>query len=59
MSYIRPVIKLMQWLGKAPYVSYLRESQVREEVVAAGFENVEHWTHGKGNTLFLISRKLK
>ena len=57
MWYLRPVIPVMQWLGKAPFVSFVGQEQVLGEMTAAGFEEQEHWTHGRANSLFLISRK--
>jgi 2-polyprenyl-3-methyl-5-hydroxy-6-metoxy-1,4-benzoquinol methylase len=58
MWFLRPVIPLMQWLGKAPYVSFVRADDVREEMAAAGFSEREHWTHGRANSLFLVSSKI-
>ena len=58
MWYLRPVIPILQWLGKAPYVEFLSASDVLQEVAMAGFESQEHWTHGRANSLFLIARKV-
>ena len=58
MWFLRPVIPILQLIGKAPYVSFLRSNQVLSEVAATGFENQNHWTHGRANSLFLLSRKL-
>ena len=58
MWFIRPLIAVMQWLGKAPYVSVIRANDVLREMEAAGFEAQEHWAHGRANSLFLIARKL-
>jgi len=57
MWFLRPVIPVMQWLGKAPYVSFAHEDTVRQEVTSAGFEVTEQWTHGRANSLFLIAMK--
>ena len=57
MWFLRPVIAVMQWIGKAPYVSFLGAEQVLREVSAAGFEEQNHWTHGRANSLFLVARK--
>ena len=57
MWFLRPVIPVMQWLGKAPYVSFTGEDAVRREVANAGFEITEQWTHGRANSLFLIAVK--
>ena len=58
MWFLRPVIPILQWIGKAPYVSFLHSNQVLDEVAAAGFEDQDHWTHGRSNSLFSVSRKV-
>ena len=57
MWYLRPVIPLMQWLGKAPHVDFLSAGDFLGEVAAAGFESLDHWTHGRANSLFLLAKK--
>lgn len=57
MWFVRPVIPVLQWIGKAPYVSFIGAQQVLREVAAAGFEEQEHWTHGRANSLFLVAQK--
>ncbi len=56
--YLRPVIPLLQWVGKAPYVSFLGAARVRREITEAGFTEREHWTHGRANSLFLVAEKV-
>lgn len=58
MWFLRPVIPVMQWLGKAPYVSFIGEAHMLQEVASAGFEAQEHWTHGRTNSLFLVAGKV-
>lgn len=58
MWFLRPVIPVLQWLGRAPYVSFLGANKVLREVATAGFEEQEHWTHGRTNSLFLVTRKV-
>ena len=58
MWYLRPVIPMLQWLGKAPYVEFLSAKDFLDEVAVAGFEIQEYWTHGRAKSLFLIARKL-
>lgn len=57
MWFLRPVIPVMQWIGKAPYVSFAGADEVLREIADAGFEAQEHWTHGRANNLFLIAGK--
>ena len=59
MWFLRPVIPLMQLIGKAPYVSFLGASTVLRETATAGFEEREHWTHGRANSLFLVASKVE
>jgi len=58
MWFMRPVVSVMQWMGKAPYVSFVGANEVLSEMAAAGFEEREHWTHGRANSLFLIASKV-
>ena len=55
MWFLRPVIPVLQWIGKAPYVSFVGANDVLREVAVAGFEEREHWAHGRTNSLFLIA----
>jgi ubiquinone/menaquinone biosynthesis C-methylase UbiE len=57
MWYLRPVIPIMQWIGKAPYVSFLRSRTVLNEIEEAGFAPREQWTHGRANSLFVIAQR--
>jgi len=57
MWYLRPVIPVLQWLGKAPYVDFLAANDVLLELATAGFETQEHWTHGRANSLFVVANK--
>lgn len=57
MWFLRPVIPLLQWIGRAPYVSFVSANSVMSEVTTAGFEEREHWTHGRTNSLFLVAQK--
>jgi ubiquinone/menaquinone biosynthesis C-methylase UbiE len=58
MWFLRPVIPLMQLIGKAPYVSFVGVDEMLREVAEAGFAAQEHWTHGRTNSLFLVSNKV-
>lgn len=57
MWFMRPIIPVMQWLDKAPYVEFLKAENVRNEISQAGFIEQNHWTHGRSNSLFLIAKK--
>ncbi len=57
MWFLRPVIPVLQWLGKAPCVSFARSRTVLREIEGAGFRIREHWAHGRANSLFVIAEK--
>ena len=57
MWFLRPVIPILQWMGKAPYVSFLRSEEFLREVAKAGFKDQEHWTHGRTSSLFLVATR--
>ena len=57
MWFLRPIIPLMQWMGKAPFVSFLRAATMLQEIESAGFEAKEHWQHGRANSLFMVAQK--
>ncbi len=54
--FLRPVIPVMQWLGKAPWVDFTKSEAMLREIEAAGFVPQEHWTHGRASSLFVIAR---
>ena len=58
MWFLRPVIPVLQWLGKAPHVSFASANEMLREVTAAGFEEQDHWAHGRANSLFLVASKV-
>ncbi|MEQ8861718.1 MAG: class I SAM-dependent methyltransferase [Pseudomonadales bacterium] len=55
--FLRPVIPVLQWLGKAPYVSFAKSGAVLREIEDAGFVPREHWTRGRADSLFVIAEK--
>lgn len=56
--FLKPVIPIMQWVGKAPFVSFLTTKTVLSEISAAGFQVEEQWTHGRASSLFLVVKKV-
>ncbi len=53
-----PIIRVMQWLGKAPYIQLVGKETVLEELQAAGFESfVQPIPELKKSTLFVSCRK--
>lgn len=58
---IRIAVPLMQFVRKAPYVSFLDAKQLEHEIAAAGFAIIErerHASRGKDARPFLVARKL-
>ena len=53
-----PLIKVMQAIGKAPYVGFFNISQLDDMVANAGFELVETGCYpNKSNRRFIVARK--
>ena len=53
-----PVLKVMQWLGKAPYVEVISKATLRQEVAAAGFAELSEPEVGaKPRTCFMVATK--
>lgn len=59
MWFLRPVIPVLQWIGKAPFVSFVSTREALHEMEVAGFETREHWAHGRANSLFLVAGKIE
>lgn len=57
MWWLRFIIPVMQWIGKAPYVAFIKEAEMIGELENAGFEIVEHYLPKKSPALFIIARK--
>ncbi len=55
---LRPMIRVMQFFGKAPFVSFLRPDDVANMVERAGLEIVERANHNKRTWgHFIVARK--
>ena len=55
---IRMAVPVLQWIGKAPYVTFLRPEQLEAKIRAAGFEIVESGEHNKRSRgHFVVARK--
>ncbi len=54
----RIAIPIMQLVGKAPYVTFMKGSDVEEQLVAAGFEIVESENHNAFSR-FIVARTPK
>lgn len=54
----RPVLTVMRWAGKAPWVDSFSSAQLMDELRAAGFVDVEEVDVGTKDTVaFLVARK--
>ena len=53
-----PLVKVMQWIGKAPHVSIFNAQELEAAFLKAGFELVETGYHGKTrSTRFIAARR--
>lgn len=59
MWFLRPVIAIMQLIGKAPFVNFFGSKKLFNEMSDAGFVAQEHWTHGGARSLFMVATKVE
>lgn len=53
-----PMIRVMQWMGKAPYVKMVRRDELAEQMRAAGFDAVKtHDVGGDKKVAFITATK--
>ncbi|MAN61606.1 MAG: hypothetical protein CMI60_06635 [Parvibaculum sp.] len=55
----RIAIPVMQFFGKAPYVSFLKGSDVEAKIVAAGFEIITSENHNAFSRFIVAKRHKK
>lgn len=54
----RPILAVMRWIGKAPWVAIISRETVAQEMRDAGFVDVEQPDVGAGSTIcFVVARK--
>jgi len=56
-GWLRLVIPVMQLVGAAPYVAFLKETDLIAELESGGFEIVERYRPKKSPAPFLVARK--
>lgn len=57
--FFRPLVGVMAWMGKAPYVTHQRRAEVERRILAAGFETVEALVQGgMAPRLYLVARRV-
>ncbi len=56
-SFFRLIIPIMQLVGKAPFIAYLSQDEVRDAMRRAGFSIEKDWAPGKGGSIFLVAKK--
>lgn len=57
MGYLRPVLGIMNLIGKAPPVAFFTNEALEQSLFEAGFQTVHRW-HPKGSeSIFFISKK--
>jgi len=56
--FIRPLIKVMQWVGKAPYVGVFKRAELEQSIRDAGFRIIDtHTFDGAPNSVFIVAEK--
>lgn len=55
--FLRPVVAVMQGIGKAPWVSFLKSAPLLREIEEAGFTPREHWSHARGSSHFVVAAR--
>lgn len=54
----RPILRVMRWFGKAPWVNTLRKRALEDEVRGAGFERISQPDVGADSTIaFIVAEK--
>ncbi|MEP1206821.1 MAG: class I SAM-dependent methyltransferase [Rhizobiaceae bacterium] len=51
-----PLLPLMQWFGKAPFVKFMTPQELEDEMMAAGFKIIESGNH-PAPSRFIVARK--
>lgn len=60
-SYFRftaPVLLAGRAIGKLPYIGVMRETDLKAEIAAAGFEIIESWRPGRDKASFIVARRV-
>ncbi len=55
--YMSPMIRVMQWIGKAPFLAVFRPDELEGMITRAGFEVVQTKTYG-GTSHLVMARKI-
>lgn len=56
-SYLKLVIPIMQFFGRAPTVKFFTRNELRSSLTAAGFAIDHEWQPGKGKAVFFVAKK--
>lgn len=57
--FFKPLVTLLSWLGKAPFVTHQRQAALRAAILGAGFEGVEELSQpGTPPRLYMVVRRV-
>nr|WP_155859937.1 class I SAM-dependent methyltransferase [Kordiimonas gwangyangensis] len=56
-AFLKYIIPVLQWFGKAPYVDFLTAGELEDEFSAAGFRVAENWRPGPKKAVFMVLKK--
>lgn len=56
-AFLKYIIPVLQWFGKAPYVDFLTARELEDEFTAAGFRVAENWRPGPKKAVFMVLKK--
>ncbi|MEO0683335.1 MAG: class I SAM-dependent methyltransferase [Pseudomonadota bacterium] len=57
LGFLRPVLPVLRWLGRAPHVHFLRREAWIRTLREAGFEVERDWRPGRRAAVFVVARK--
>jgi 2-polyprenyl-3-methyl-5-hydroxy-6-metoxy-1,4-benzoquinol methylase len=56
-GFLKLILPLMQWVGKAPYVDFITAKELEADFSAAGFRVAENWRPGPKKAIFMVLKK--
>ncbi|GLQ24230.1 hypothetical protein GCM10007853_21040 [Algimonas ampicilliniresistens] len=56
-AFLRPILGFLKPLGLVPFVAFLKNEELEEQMQSAGFQTVHRWHPIDSDAVFIISRK--
>lgn len=57
LAFLKYILPVMQWVGKAPYVDFMSAKELEADFTAAGFRVMENWCPGPKKAVFMVLKK--